>query len=197
MLARPYNFRESASGFLPQAPVGKVREIECERILQTGLTGRPPLIGTRAALQEAERIGVREAGRRCQGGDREPLSKIAGYLDRCFSRHSPPRVTELARYLGVSRGFLWQAFRLALRTTPCAYLRGVQVSYAARLLLETDLPVRQVALASAFDIDRTFFRTFRRLVGHSPTQFRKQNVTRLRAGRLKGWVCRSSTCGFR
>ena len=82
---------------------------------------------------------------------------LTGYLERCFERHSPPRVGELAAYLHLSRGAVWLRITQATGSTPCSLLRNAQVARACALLRSTGLPICDVAAAAGFDTERTFF----------------------------------------
>lgn len=108
-----------------------------------------------------------------------PLEAIEGYLASCVARESPPRVSELARLLGMTRGKLVETFRLHVGTTPHAYLLKRKIETAKLLLKRTKGPIDKVGYVAGFGTRRTFFRAFRRAVGKTPTAFRRrQNVSR-------------------
>ena len=67
-----------------------------------------------------------------------------------------------------------RAFRRSAGTTPHQYLLAARVRRGAALLLETDLPVTEVAGQAGFGDLSNFIRTFRRGTGLSPRAFRKR-----------------------
>ena len=52
------------------------------------------------------------------------------------------------------------------------------MSYARELLHDTDMTLSKIAAAAGFDAYRTFFRSFKRVLGLSPRTLREQNVHR-------------------
>jgi AraC-like DNA-binding protein len=108
-----------------------------------------------------------------------PLDRIEAYLDACFTRESPPRVSELARALGVTCERLMETFCEHVGVKPGIYLRRRQVALARQLLRRTKIPVDRVGYMVGFGTRRTFFRVFQRLTGVTPAQFRRRiNDTR-------------------
>jgi AraC-like DNA-binding protein len=85
-----------------------------------------------------------------------------------------PRTHELAALAGVPVPELVREFRQHMGCTPAAYARGVKVKTGARLLLETSLPVGDVALRAAFYDQSHFCRVFRRATGETPSSFRSK-----------------------
>lgn len=102
------------------------------------------------------------------------LNRIETYLDACFARESPPRVSELARVLGVARERLVETFCEHVDMKPGEYLRLRQVALAKQLLRRTKSPVDRVGYMVGFGTRRTFFRVFHRLIELTPAQFRQR-----------------------
>jgi AraC-like DNA-binding protein len=103
-----------------------------------------------------------------------PLDGIEAYLDSCFARESPPRVSELARAIGITRERLMETFCDHVGVTPAVFLKGRQIALAKQLLKLTKIPVDRVGYKVGFGTRRTFFRVFQRLTGLTPAQFRQQ-----------------------
>jgi AraC-like DNA-binding protein len=102
------------------------------------------------------------------------LNRIEAYLEACFARESPPRVSELASVLGITRVRLMKTFCEHVGVKPGAYLRRRQVGEAKQLLRRTKFPVDRVGYMVGFGTRRTFFRVFQRLIGLTPAQFRRR-----------------------
>jgi AraC-like DNA-binding protein len=101
---------------------------------------------------------------------------VEEYLDRCFSTEEPPRVSELATVLGISRETLSRDFAASYGTPLSAYLKQRQIAHAKRLLSASDLSTTQIAYLCGFGTRRTFYRSFRRVTSLTPDEFRRTNV---------------------
>ncbi|MBX9423586.1 MULTISPECIES: AraC family transcriptional regulator [Streptomyces] len=87
-------------------------------------------------------------------------------------------VRECAGLIGVTPGHLTDAVRTATGRTPAALLREARTREAQRLLISTELSIRQVALRVGFGDPAYFCRFFRRETGRSPGDFRKHHDRR-------------------
>ena len=108
--------------------------------------------------------------------------RLREYLDACYALESPPRVSELADKLGLSVGQLSKLFRRLYGGKLSDYFKSRQVEYAETLLRDTSLTVTKVAYKAAFGTRRTFFRTYRRVKGETPEQYRAQVQASLGGG---------------
>lgn len=116
----------------------------------------------------------RFSGSRARGLQPGVLRGIDAYLLRCLERESPPRVSELARVLGLAPGTFVETFHSHVGMKPSDYLKQFQTDAAAILLRKTNLPVGKVGYAAGFGTRRTFFREFRQRMGTSPEQYRNR-----------------------
>ena len=73
---------------------------------------------------------------------------------------------------GRERTRLIRAFRRHFHTTPATYLRKLRAGEAARLLVETDAPIAEIALTAGFADQSHLNRVFKRLMGCTPAAFR-------------------------
>lgn len=102
---------------------------------------------------------------------------VEEYLGRCMSAEEPPRVSELATLLGVSRETLSRDFATTYGTPLSAYLKKRQVAYAKVLLARSNVSTTRIAYLCGFGTRRTFYRSFKRETGLSPDQYRRQHVS--------------------
>ena len=93
-------------------------------------------------------------------------------MDRSFSR--PLDVPALARVAQVSPSHFSRQFRATFGETPHRYLQRRRVERAMELLRETDAPVTEICLDVGFNSLGTFSRTFRDIVGESPSAYRSR-----------------------
>ncbi|MGW0117525.1 AraC family transcriptional regulator [Streptomyces sp. NPDC003327] len=112
-----------------------------------------------------------------------PAGRAAAVAD-AFARlladapEDAPTVRACAERLGVTPGYLTEAVRTATGRTPAGLLRETRTREAQRLLVGTDLSIRQIAARVGFGDPAYFCRFFRRETGRSPGAFRKHHDRR-------------------
>jgi AraC-like DNA-binding protein len=110
--------------------------------------------------------------------DGEQLSargRMAQVLE--YLRHNCTRaidLDELAQRFGYSARNLRRVFREATATTPHDYLVKLRLARAMVALRKSDANVTDVALASGFNDGNHFSYAFRKLVGMSPSRYRRE-----------------------
>jgi AraC-like DNA-binding protein len=82
----------------------------------------------------------------------------------------------LAARVGLSRTGLAERFRAAMGDTPLHYLRTVRMQHAMRLLSDTTHSLEQVARAVGYQDAFSFSKVFKKSVGVSPRDFRRQDT---------------------
>ena len=88
-------------------------------------------------------------------------------MDRDFAQ--PLDVPALARVAHVSPAHFSRQFRATFGETPHRYLQRRRVERAMELLRETDRSVTEICFDVGFNSLGTFSRTFRAIVGESPS----------------------------
>jgi AraC family transcriptional regulator of arabinose operon len=86
-------------------------------------------------------------------------------------------IADVARKLGCSPSCLTREFRRRTGQTPIAYLTGIRIRHAARLLETTDLKLREIAALTGYSDEFYFSRTFARATGRSPSAWRLASVS--------------------
>lgn len=105
---------------------------------------------------------VEEANRR--------LLRARDAMDRTYAQ--PLDVPALARIAIVSEAHFIRTFRATFGETPHRYLQRRRVERSMFLLRETNRSVTDICLDVGFNSLGTFSRTFRDVVGQSPTDYR-------------------------
>jgi LacI family transcriptional regulator len=100
------------------------------------------------------------------------VAKALSFLRQNSSEHI--RVEDVARYAGVSRRVLERRFVELLDRTPADEIRRVRLERARQLLVETDMPLSQVAEVAGFSSQAYFSDLFRRQAGIAPIQYRRK-----------------------
>jgi AraC family transcriptional regulator len=81
-------------------------------------------------------------------------------------------IEEVARSVGTSPAYLCRVFREQYRYTIGEYVRLLRVESASRRLCDSDAPLAEIALDVGFVDQSHFTKTFKRLTGMTPAQFR-------------------------
>jgi AraC-like DNA-binding protein len=98
------------------------------------------------------------------------LLRARDAMDRTYAQ--PLDVPSLARIAHVSEAHFIRSFRATFGETPHRYLQRRRVERAMFLLRQTDDSVTDICLDVGFTSLGTFSRTFRTIVGVSPTAYR-------------------------
>jgi LacI family transcriptional regulator len=86
----------------------------------------------------------------------------------------PLRVEDVVKHTFVSRRVLERKFRLLLNRSIYEEIRKTRISYVARMLLETDISVSQIALTMGYPGPDHIAKYFMREMGITPGDYRKQ-----------------------
>ncbi len=92
------------------------------------------------------------------------------FLRASFVRR--PTLSEVARAVGVHPVHLCREFRRHYRMTIGDFIRCLRIEHARTLLMNTNDPLSDIALACGFADQSHFSATFKRLVGTTPAKFR-------------------------
>ena len=106
-------------------------------------------------------------------------SKIPGWLKQIENRLRSSfleklTMASLAASVGVHPVHLSRSFQKYYHCTIGEYLRNLRIDYASVRLCKTDLEIAEIALQAGFSDQSAFAKTFKRLTGYSPAQFRKR-----------------------
>ena len=103
------------------------------------------------------------------------VRKLAEFLRNNFNR--AVYLDELAGLAAMSKSTLLRHFKIAFGMTPMVYLLNIRLCYAAELLVNTSLSVKEIAEASGFPSEAYFFRAFKKNRGVSPSDYRSAGNT--------------------
>lgn len=95
-------------------------------------------------------------------------------MDRGYAQ--PLDIRALARIAHVSESHFIRVFRATFGETPHRYLQRRRVERAMSMLLESTKDVTEICYAVGFSSLGTFSRTFREIVGESPSDFRRHRA---------------------
>jgi AraC-like DNA-binding protein len=100
------------------------------------------------------------------------LRRVLEYLDAHLSRRV--ELATLAALVGLSQSHFSHAFRVSTGMAPYRWQLEARIQRARRLLIETRVPLEQIAESTGFADAVHFGRTFRRLTGSPPAAWRRQ-----------------------
>ena len=98
------------------------------------------------------------------------VNRAREYIRRRFQQGIT--VEEIAGYTGISRSYLVQLFATHMGCSPVEYVQVVRCDHAAYLLRTTRFPVVDIAMESGFNSRQHFARTFGKIYGMTPRQYR-------------------------
>lgn len=109
-----------------------------------------------------------------QRGISEYQAALAKNICSYLTEHIEQRITiaELAEQFGVSSSRIRNSFSGVYGTTVHAYMRGVRMREAAKLLCSTDRTVLDIAGQFGYDNGSKFAGAFRAVMGVTPAQYR-------------------------
>ncbi|WOO41356.1 DNA-binding transcriptional regulator [Rubellicoccus peritrichatus] len=86
----------------------------------------------------------------------------------------PIEVNDVVNAVSLSRRALYDHFKSVTGQTISAYIRERRVEHFARLLLETNLTIAEIAYAMGYDTDTNIARLFQKTRGMTPHAFRRK-----------------------
>jgi len=102
------------------------------------------------------------------------VRKVQEFIDG--SLDSKIRLQDCASEVRLSASHFSRAFKVTFGTTVLGYIHRRRVERAQRMMLRSDKPLSQIALACGFADQAHYCRVFRNVVGLSPNAWRRQNV---------------------
>ena len=102
------------------------------------------------------------------------LRRIADYIEARIDTESDAeiRIAELAGHVGLSAGHLHRAFRATTGKTPLEFINERRIRRAMQILDKESVSMAEIALRIGFLSPSHFTRTFRRIAGVNPSDYR-------------------------
>jgi AraC-like DNA-binding protein len=127
----------------------------------------------RAALHRLVLTLLRDHDRRRR--DRRPHRAVAAATRHMLERlDAEVRVADVAHAAGLSPTHLHRLFAAELGLTPKDWLNRQRIARARQRLADSDDPITTVAMRLGFATSQYFATTFKRLVGETPTAYRRR-----------------------
>lgn len=117
---------------------------------------------------------IKEASLQEQKGKKpeEIVSLVKEYIHQNYQEIIDLSV--IADDFGFSSSYLTKIFMKHEGVTPSRYIKQYRISIARQLLIGTDIPISTISSQTGFSDQFHFSKTFKSVVGISPTQYRNQ-----------------------
>lgn len=100
----------------------------------------------------------------------ERIKNMLHYIHENFGEDL--NTSAIAKSAGVSDSECLRCFHTVIGTTPIQYLRQYRIQRSSQMLMETELPVAEIAARCGFQDVSYFAKTFRELRGCAPSEYR-------------------------
>lgn len=171
-LPRCLHVRGGASGWLAEFPRQAVAESRLGRSgAETMLTRMAELMFVEIVRRHIERLEPEQTG--WLAGLRDPI--VGAAIAQLHARPAEDwTLAALAHEVGASRTVLAERFSQLLGVPPIQYLTQWRLQLAASLLATTSLKVAAIGEQVGYDSEAAFSRAFKRAIGRSPADFRRE-----------------------
>jgi AraC family transcriptional regulator len=117
-------------------------------------------------------------------------------VDRYLREHleHPVRVDELAEQASLSVSHFYRAFKDTFGSTPHVYIIRLRLELAQKLMLTTEMPLSEIALACGLADQAHLSKLFRRWLDDAPGAWRRRNLTYAQAEARSRRSTRSPSC---
>lgn len=88
-------------------------------------------------------------------------------------------VSEIAEHVSVNRSYLYKLFEETFGMSPKEFLTRFQISRAKELLTWSDISIESVAWSCGYKDSLAFSKVFKKMMGVSPTAYRKNHLKRI------------------
>lgn len=122
-----------------------------------------------------DRISIDRQGEDCSALSpvHDKAHQIARYIRENYDK--PLSLASISEQFYISPWYLSRVFRQATGMRLTEYLNNVRIKEAQRLLRKTSLSITEIAAQVGYGSHTHFGRIFRRIMGISPLQYRKQS----------------------
>ncbi len=106
-------------------------------------------------------------------GTEHKIKDILFYIHEHYAEDI--HIEDLAKYARVSRSECFRCFKCYLNKSPIVYLTEYRLSYATKLLVDTEKTMTEIAMECGFSSASYFGKQFKKAYKASPLQFKKSH----------------------
>ena len=101
------------------------------------------------------------------------VRNLITYIDAHYTK--PITVDDLAKHSERSKSGITGLFKMHYGKTPIQWILQKRIDKACELLATTSLPIGEIGQLSGIDDQFYFSKLFKKMIGHSPLAYRRQN----------------------
>lgn len=102
------------------------------------------------------------------------IDKAVDYIYNNFSYDI--KISDIARYVGIDRTYLYKLFMEEYKVSPQAYLISFRMNMAVNLLETTKMNITEISYSCGFKDMPAFYKNFKKQFSITPVKFRKNNT---------------------
>lgn len=106
------------------------------------------------------------------------FSAVLEYIDANFTKNI--KLDELAAMMNISTMYFSNAFKSTFNISPKQYILNKRLAKSQQLLIDSEMPIREIAYAVGFENENYFSEFFAAKMGISAVKFRKRQIKRVR-----------------
>ena len=104
----------------------------------------------------------------------DDLKKVLSYIQENFNK--PLTLNQIAQQIMITPNYLCRYFKKKMGMTVFQYMKQYRINKSIDLLLQSDLSIINIAMQCGFDNLSYYIRTFKKLTGLTPKQYRRQHT---------------------
>lgn len=98
------------------------------------------------------------------------------YIENNYFRNI--RISDIADYIGINRSYLTSCFKKSMNMPPLVYLIEYRMKKAADMLINSSLPINEIATQVGYDDSLAFSKAFKNHTGTSPKTYRDNLINK-------------------
>jgi transcriptional regulator GlxA family with amidase domain len=106
--------------------------------------------------------------------DLQRFGRVLDYINENYKKQIP--LTDLANIMSVSTMYFSNLFKSTFNISPKQYILGKRLAEGQRLLLESEMSVKEIAYEVGFENENYFSEYFSAKVGAPPLKFRNRKI---------------------
>lgn len=100
------------------------------------------------------------------------VKNVVSFIDLHYTDNIT--VDSISAVFSVNRSYLCRIFKEETRLSPKEYITRCRMETARKLLLESELPISEIAIVCGYNSFSSFFKTFQAFYNSSPKSYRKK-----------------------
>lgn len=100
----------------------------------------------------------------------ERAKEVLSYIHEKY--HEKITISDIAAHINVSERECIRSFKNAFKQTPIEYLNQYRMEQAKKLLIETNLQIKEISYMTGFQNDAYFSKVFKQCLGKTPKEYR-------------------------